>query len=314
MSLQIKPLVSIIIPNYNHEKFLTQRLESVFNQTFQDFEVILLDDCSSDNSILILKQYANHPKVSHCIFNTNNSGSPFIQWDRGIKASEGKYIWIAESDDFCDIDFLTKLLKPLLDNDSLGIAYCQTNDVDENGIILKNRISYTQIFQPNIWEKSFSQKGEDFVKLYLSFFNVIPNASAVIFKKELLETSFLLASVLKMKMCGDWYFWIKIMLNSEVFFLNETLNYFRNHNSVTRNHTTILKKRQRLLEEKEVRSFLQSIKLNNFESEKVLYNRWFKLYSFRNLFRKSFYEIKLDQTSYFSFFKTYFFLKSKKIK
>lgn len=314
MSIQKKPLVSVIIPNYNHEKFLTQRLESVFNQTFQDFEVILLDDCSTDNSRLILKQYAHQPKVSHCIFNASNSGSPFAQWDRGIKIAKGKYIWIAESDDFCEVDFLAKLLTYLLNNDSLGIAYCQTDDVDENGIILQNRISYTQMFKHNIWEKSFTQKGQDFVKLYLSFFNVIPNASAVIFKKELVETSFLTTSLLKMKMCGDWYFWIKITLNTKVFFLNETLNYFRNHNSVTRNHTTILKKKQRLLEEKEVRSFLQSIKLNDFKSEHILYRKWFKLYSCSNLFTKSFYKIKLEQTSYFSFFKAYFVLKSKVIK
>jgi glycosyltransferase involved in cell wall biosynthesis len=58
------PKLSIIIPNYNHADFLKQRLESIFNQTFQNFQVILLDDASTDNSKEILEQYANHPKVS----------------------------------------------------------------------------------------------------------------------------------------------------------------------------------------------------------------------------------------------------------
>ena len=67
------PLVSIIVPNYNHEKYLKQRLDSIFNQTYSNFEVILLDDCSSDSSQTILLEYAKNPKVSYCIFNEFNS-------------------------------------------------------------------------------------------------------------------------------------------------------------------------------------------------------------------------------------------------
>ena len=65
----MNPLVSIIIPNYNHALYLKERLDSIFNQTFQDFEVILLDDCSTDTSREVLAEYAKKDKVSHCIFN-----------------------------------------------------------------------------------------------------------------------------------------------------------------------------------------------------------------------------------------------------
>ncbi len=58
------PKVSVIMPNYNHARFLPKRLESIFNQTFRDYEVILLDDCSSDNSLEILRQYAYNPSVT----------------------------------------------------------------------------------------------------------------------------------------------------------------------------------------------------------------------------------------------------------
>ena len=54
--------VSIIIPKYNHTKYLPQRLESVYDQTYQDFEVILLDDCINDDNVAILNTYAKHPK------------------------------------------------------------------------------------------------------------------------------------------------------------------------------------------------------------------------------------------------------------
>ncbi|MCW8968588.1 MAG: glycosyltransferase, partial [Flavobacteriales bacterium] len=75
----MNPLISIIIPNYNHALFLKKRLESVYNQTYPHFEVILLDDASTDNSIEILNTYKSHPKTAHLIVNTQNSGSPFKQ-------------------------------------------------------------------------------------------------------------------------------------------------------------------------------------------------------------------------------------------
>jgi glycosyltransferase involved in cell wall biosynthesis len=78
-----KILVSVIIPNYNHSLYLKQRIDSVLNQTFQDFELIILDDCSSDSSKEIIEQYRQNPKVSQIIFNQINSGSVFKQWAEG---------------------------------------------------------------------------------------------------------------------------------------------------------------------------------------------------------------------------------------
>ena len=98
-------MVSIIVPNYNHARFLPERLNSIFNQTFQDYEVILLDDASTDNSVEILNRYAANPKVSHFIVNQENSGSPFKQWKRGIDLARGEFVWIAESDDYSNTTF-----------------------------------------------------------------------------------------------------------------------------------------------------------------------------------------------------------------
>ena len=78
------PIVSIIVPNYNYARFLDIRMESILNQTFQDFEIILLDDHSTDNSVEIIEKYRNNPKVSYIDINKENSGSPFRQWKKGI--------------------------------------------------------------------------------------------------------------------------------------------------------------------------------------------------------------------------------------
>ena len=75
-------LVSIILPNYNHAPYLQERLDSIFGQTHQNFEVIILDDASTDESLSILKPYQAHPKVSHFVLNKKNSGSPFKQWKK----------------------------------------------------------------------------------------------------------------------------------------------------------------------------------------------------------------------------------------
>lgn len=104
------PLVSVIIPNYNYARYLDARIESVLNQTFTDFELILLDDVSTDDSLKVFDQYKDNPHVSCLVVNETNSGSPFKQWMKGILLAQGKYIWIAEADDLAESDFLEKLL------------------------------------------------------------------------------------------------------------------------------------------------------------------------------------------------------------
>ena len=68
------PLVTVIIPNYNHAKYLRQRIDTVLNQTYTSFEVIILDDCSTDNSKDIILSYKDNPHISNIVLNSENSG------------------------------------------------------------------------------------------------------------------------------------------------------------------------------------------------------------------------------------------------
>ena len=104
------PTVSVIVPNYNHAPFLKQRIDSILRQTYQDFELILLDDCSTDGSREIMESYRNNPHVSHIVYGESNSGSAFRQWDKGIALAKGEWIWVAESDDYCEPFFLERLM------------------------------------------------------------------------------------------------------------------------------------------------------------------------------------------------------------
>src|ERR1700712_406276 len=96
------PKVSVIVPNYNHMLYLKQRIDSILAQTYRDFEVILLDDASVDGSVKILEHYRYNLKVKHIVLNTQNSGSTFAQWEKGLQLAQGDWVWIAESDDYAD--------------------------------------------------------------------------------------------------------------------------------------------------------------------------------------------------------------------
>lgn len=294
------PLVSVIVPNYNHEPFLKQRLESIFNQSFQDFEVIILDDASTDGSLEILASYTNHHKVSHFVVNEKNTGSPFQQWKKGIELAQGKYIWIAESDDYCDNNFLKRLVEKI--DDHTGLCYSQTIDVNVKGEEILHRIDYTKEFEPNIWESDFRISGIGFIKQYLLIKNVVPNASGVLFKRSLVNDNFFTPRLLEMRMCGDWFFWVKICEHGDVQFIHQPLNFFRDHSASTRNHSTLEKKKQRLLEEMTIRNYThQTLGFRNKKKEEELESRWFKLHRFTSAFSNHFLNFNQNSKTKFIF-------------
>ena len=131
------PMVSVILPNYNHVVYLKERIESILNQTYQNFELILLDDCSADNSCDILNAYKEHPKVSALVLNEKNTGNTFLQWDRGIRLAKGKYVWIAESDDTADIHFLEATVAALELNPSAIMCLTGSILIDGQGQRMK---------------------------------------------------------------------------------------------------------------------------------------------------------------------------------
>src|ERR1700738_3854186 len=106
------PRVSVVIPNYNHARYLRQRVDSVLQQSYQDFEVILMDDCSTDDSRIVISEYANDPRIRISL-NEKNSGSAFKQWNKGVGLARGEYVWIAESDDYADPHLLETLVSRL---------------------------------------------------------------------------------------------------------------------------------------------------------------------------------------------------------
>lgn len=220
--MENKPLVSVIVINYNQAAFFEQRLESILNQTFQDFEIVILDDCSTDNSRNIIETYRFHPKIHQIIYNSTNSGSPFKQWKKGIELARGKYVWLAEADDWCELIFLETLVPALEDNPSCGLAYAQTYLMRDANQIL----ALTQ--HPRLAEVI---EGGQFIKNYMVRFPSVLNASMAIFKKD--KAMQVADDFTEFRWCGDWCFWLSLAQQADVFVSAKTLNYFRRHEDST---------------------------------------------------------------------------------
>ncbi|QEK50331.1 glycosyltransferase family 2 protein [Pedobacter aquae] len=227
------PLISVIVPNYNHAQYLKQRLDSVLNQTFQDFELIILDDCSTDKSKAAIETYRGHEKISHIIYNEQNSGSPFKQWEKGISLAKGEYIWIAESDDYCESNFLKIGLKSILDKKA-DIFISKTIRVDEKNNYIDSLDFWYKDLNSSKWKSNYINNNLDEIKSFLIYKNTIPNASGVIFKKiEAIKDC--LSAIQNFKFCGDWLFWLMYLKKTnKVIFNSEIKNYFRTHNNTTR--------------------------------------------------------------------------------
>ena len=209
-------LVSVIIPNYNHGKYLRQRLTSVLQQSFQNFEIIILDDHSTDDSILIIEEFRNDQKISTILVSKENSGSPFIQWNKGIAQAKGKWIWIAESDDWCELNFLEELMSNM--DDSISLAFCQSIVINQN--------------EKAIWQTKWRKEkelldGKAFISQFLLKGNYIVNASMCIFQKKFYDR--VSAEFTQYKFIGDWILWLELSSYGNVFISGKQLNYFRKH-------------------------------------------------------------------------------------
>lgn len=227
-----KPLVSIIVPNYNHEKYLRDRLESIYNQTYSNFEVILLDDCSTDNSREIINEYAKkYSNITRTIFNDVNGGKVFNQWNKGLEQANGKYIWIAESDDYCELNFLETLV-PLLDDQAVMLAFARS-DFMQDGKRIWTLEEYLSDIQEINWNNSFIASSYDIVNMAFARKNIIPNVSSAIFRNTGRLSKEIVEIWNELKLSGDWLFYLDIIKGGCISYCTNTTNYYRIHSNST---------------------------------------------------------------------------------
>ena len=219
------PLVSVVVPNYNYVRYLEQRLSSILDQTFQDFELILLDDASDDGSADILARYRDNPHTSCIVVNEKNSGSPFKQWMKGIALAKGKYVWIAEADDWAEPDFLETCIRWVESEENVSVGYVGSVLFDADGKVERKDVNHWG--KRTRWEAAVFD-GECYARCNLYWRCYIINASGALFRREFaLGVDWL--SICEMRYCGDWMFWFEMAMKGRVVEVYRKLNYFRQH-------------------------------------------------------------------------------------
>jgi glycosyltransferase involved in cell wall biosynthesis len=212
-------MVSIIVPNYNHSSYLKKRIDSILEQSYTDYEIIFLDDASTDHSVDILNTYKDNLKIAHIVFNSKNSGSPFKQWEKGLKLAKGDYIWIAESDDWCEPNFLATAMQQLK-KENADIFFCASTFYIQKEKRFERAPDATT---------DFTQKGTDLLLNGLLKDNLLRNASAVVFKKKLIKK--FPKKITNFKVAGDWVFWTYVCRQPDciVTYSKKTMNFLRLH-------------------------------------------------------------------------------------
>lgn len=142
-------MISVIIPTYNVEKYISSAIESILNQTYTDWELIIVDDCSSDRTVEIVKKYTKGNSKIRLINRTNNSGGARLPRFDGILAAKGEFVTHIDSDDFVESDYLQKMLHTYQNTQPTivlsKLQYCTETGGYDNRQIPNQSFDFTQI-------------------------------------------------------------------------------------------------------------------------------------------------------------------------
>ena len=157
----LNPLVSIIIPLYNSENYVHKTIESILNQTYKNFELIIVDDASTDNSITIINSYIRDDKRIKLIQSSSNFGGPARPRNIGIRKSKGEYIAFCDNDDLWENNKLEMQLNQIIKN---NFNFCCSDIllIDKNNNILNfsfiRKLTRMIFFNPSYFKLFFSSQ------------------------------------------------------------------------------------------------------------------------------------------------------------
>ncbi len=207
-----KPLVTIAIPNRNYAHYLDECLESVFNQTYDNLEVIVVDNCSTDNSFEVMRKYLD----KGLIINKNplNLVTPL---SIPVEFATGKYIMVLCSDDRLRPTFIEKAVNLMEANPDVGLVHAEKNYIDEN-----SKLTPLDPF----FNCSFTCPGEDVLPILVM--SEIANPAQGLMRRSVFE---IIDKVdfETLHASNDWSLWFKLLMKSDYGYLRENLVDFRIH-------------------------------------------------------------------------------------
>ncbi|WP_159996052.1 glycosyltransferase [Roseomonas sp. 18066] len=227
-----QPLVTVIVPNFNHARFLPQRLDSILAQGYRNLELLVLDDASTDDSAAVIERYRQaHPDKIRVLANAQNSGNVFRQWKRGIAEARGALIWICESDDFAEPDFLENLVPVFLD-ESVMIGFGRIQFADRDGKPYAGLDAYRERAEPGIWGASLTRPAKTWFDNGFGVSNIIPNVGGCLIRRQPIEEP-IWQEATTYRILGDWYLYAMLARGGSIAFEPQAVSYFRQHGQNT---------------------------------------------------------------------------------
>lgn len=231
-----EPLVDVIVPSYRHGKYIRKRIESIFAQSYRNFRLTVIDDCSPDDSDEIIRELQNAYEFTY-IARKSNSGTPFSAWEFAAQNFNGDLIWICESDDFAEPNFLVEATKAFRRDPALCLFYCNSHVVDAEGQKVGTTASYfSDIWRDTRWTRAYTSDGRVELARYQYRGMVVPNMSSALMKMSAFRDAFT-TPIKKYRLTGDWLFIGALMQHGNVRFSPERLSNFREHPQTARAQT-----------------------------------------------------------------------------
>jgi glycosyltransferase involved in cell wall biosynthesis len=227
------PKVTALVPSYNHGRYIRERIESILNQTYSNIELIVIDDLSDDDSHTILSELqARHGFLY--LRNERNSGTPFAAWERISTLATGDYIWICESDDVAEPDFVETAVSNLVAEPEAMLFYCNSFIIDEASEAIDHTHSYFHnIWKESRWDTDFSADGLTELLQFQLRGQTVPNMSSALITTSAFRAAFT-PFLKRLHLTGDWLFLGEVMKLGKVVFSHSTLNRFRKHEGTSR--------------------------------------------------------------------------------
>ncbi len=213
----MKPLVSICIPNYNMALFLGAAIESAINQDFDDYEILVVDDCSTDNSLEIANNYHSASGFNYKIERTSRNLGMTENWNYCLDAAKGEFIVLLNADDILHRDFLKVTTGLLKKHKHAGFVGVETIIINERGEHVINHNN----FYPG---SCLCPQDEEF--RILSLGNHYRTSSTLFRKAGITEIGNFWSGLI---WCSDWHMWLKFCTKYDAVYVQKNLAYYREH-------------------------------------------------------------------------------------
>ena len=212
-------MISIITTSYNYGEYISETIKSIQAQSYSDWELIIVDDSSEDNSVEIIKSFCKDKRIKLICHDKNKGLTQSVK--TGLKYAKGEWIAFLESDDLWRENTLEERVRAIKNNPQVGIIF---NDVEEFGddntiLAVKNKLDKNRV---KISKLNFPKN----IFYDLNIENFLLTFSAVMIKKEILDDCPLDTPIDALL---DWWIFIHISFNNEAFYINKKLTKWRQH-------------------------------------------------------------------------------------